>query len=185
VRQDTPGDSGENGERISMRLKTAAVLAGAMAVTLVGASPALACSDKDAGLKLSGSCGAEWVVSNPNDYQIPFTWKDNKGGHGSDYAPAQGKVTLKSTATVIEVDAYRPDQDNRRSWRGHGAIGVLHCRTTTPTPTKSTPTKKPPTTHPATPTPTKSTATPTPTPTPTSGTASPATPVTKTPTFTG
>jgi len=168
-----------------MRLKTAAVLAGAMALTLVGASPALACSDRDAGLKLKGSCGAEWVVSNPNDYQIPFTWKDNAGGHGSDVAPAQGSIQVHSTATVIEVDAIKPDQYNHRPWRGHGAIGVLHCKTPTPTPTKPTPTKKPPTTHPATPTPTKSTPTATPTTTPTSGSAPVAKPVTKTPTFTG
>jgi hypothetical protein len=176
-----------------MRLKKASLAfagtAAAVAVTTMAASPAWACNDKDPGLKLDSMCSAAglptWTVTNPNGWgQVPFTWVDNKGGKSLDkiWAPAKGSVTLLTHAPKVMVIAYRPDQSNFPVWKGHGAIGKLHCKA--PKPPTTTP-SVPPTTTPSTP---PTTTTPKPAPSlsvPPSGQAAPATPVKVQPQFTG
>jgi len=178
-------------------LRLTSVLAGAAALALATSSAAWACSDKDAGLKLSGKCSggsATWTVSNPNTYQIPFSWIDSLGGksNGLLEAPAQGSIVLATHAPSVTVVADRPDRggSGRHYWQGHGDTGRLHCSGPSPHPSKSTATSTPtPTKSTPTPTTTKKTATATPsTATPTPTTTTPATPaqaVTRTPTFTG
>lgn len=154
--------------------KTGSVLAGAVGITLLASSPAMACNDRDPALKLMGECGQTgpaWVVTNPNGFQIPFSWVDNLGGSGKDLvAPAQGSRELTSHGTKVTVTAINPEKGGE--WRKHGALGTLICKTPSKPPTKTpTPTVKPTTAKPK--------------PTTPEGEAPPAKPVTKTPTFTG
>jgi hypothetical protein len=151
--------------------KTGSVLAGAVGITLLASSPAMACNDRDPALKLMGECGQTgpaWVVSNPNDFQIPFTWVDNLGGSGKGWAPPQGSQVLTSHGTKVTVTAINPEKGGE--WLKHGALGTLTCKRPSKPPTK-TPTAKPTTAKPK--------------PTTPEGEAPPAKPVTKTPTFTG
>ncbi len=179
-------------------LRLTSVLSGAAALVLATSSAACACSDQDAGLKLTGKCsdaGVDWTVANPNGYAFPFSWQDSTGatsGKTELWAPAHGTVGLTTHASGVKVYAHRADQQGfqRYHWQSKDASGSLPCKPSkhpkpTPTPTKSRVTSTPSKTVTPTPTKTKSS---TPTPTPTSSTpttASPATPVTKTPTFTG
>lgn len=155
--------------------KTGSVLAGAVGITLLASSPALACNDRDPGLKLKGECGQAgpaWAVSNPNDFQIPFSWVDDLGGKGQGWAPPQGSQELTSHGTKVTVTAYNPETGH--VWQNHGAFGSVTCSTPSKPPTKTpTPTPKP----------THTTSKPKPTTPPDE--APPAKPVTKTPTFTG
>jgi hypothetical protein len=168
-----------------MRLtRVTSVLAGALGLTVALATPALACNDKDPALKLKGVCvdgQPNWTVNNPNTFQVPFEWKDNKGGHSDELiqAPAGGSdVTLPTHANKVVVIAHRPDQDKRPVWMRHGAVGALRCAVKpTPTPSK-TPTKPAPT-------PTHTAPAPAPAPTHSTGTAQAATPVNAQPNFTG
>jgi hypothetical protein len=172
-------------------------LAGAVALVVASSSAAWACSDKDAGLKLSGKCaaaGVDWTVANPNKYSFPFSWKDSTGatsGQTELWISPGGSVLLTTHAPGVIVVAHRADRQgsSRYDWKTKSAKGYLHCKPSkSPSPSPSKKTVTPTPTHTkktATPTPTKTSATPTPTPTSTSGTATPATPVTRTPTFTG
>ena len=182
-------------------LRLLSVLSSAAALALATSSPAWACGEQDARLKLSGKCsaaGVDWTVANPNNYSFPFSWTDSTGatsGKTELWIAPNGSVQLTTHARGVIVTAHRADQQGygRYNWKTKSTKGYLDCKPSkspkpTPSPSKSTPTSTPST---ATPTPTKtktksssptpSTTTTTSTPTP----ATPATPVTKTPTFTG
>ncbi len=159
----------------------------AITVTTLAASPAWACNDRDPALTLHGAClkdgQASWMVGNPNTWgAVPFTWKDDQGGHsdGLVQAPAGGSVAVPSHATTITVIAYRPDRHPGTVWEKHGAVSTVHCTATPPSHTPSAPPKPAPkpTTHAPAPQPKAPSA-------PPSGEARPATPVKAQPQFTG
>jgi hypothetical protein len=172
-----------------MRLKKASLTfagaAAAVAVTTMAASPAWACNDRDPSLKLESICGKLgplWKLTNPNNFNVPATWKDNKGGRSVKRidVPARSSIPLSTHATVVIVTAYRIDQRNLPVWQNHGAFGKLlkSCQPAKPE------APKPPQQAPK---PSKPSAKPTeakPAPVP-SGEARPATPVKAQPAFTG
>jgi hypothetical protein len=172
-----------------MRLKRASLTfagaAAAVAVTTMAASPAWACNDRDPKLRLDSVCGKLgplWKLTNPNNFNVPATWKDNKGGQ-SDHkisVPARSSIPLPTHATMVIVTAYRIDQRNMPVWQNHGAFGKL-LKSCTPSKPEA---PKPPEQAPK---PTKPSTKPTaakPAPVP-SGQARPATPVKAQPEFTG
>jgi hypothetical protein len=171
-----------------MRLKRASLTfagaAAAVAVTTMAASPAWACNDRDPALKLDSICGKLgplWKLTNPNNFNVPATWKDNKGGQ-SDHkinVPARSSIPLPTHAAMVFVTAYRIDQRDLPVWQNHGAFGKLlkSCKVDKPS---APPVHKP---KPA-PKPTKASTAPKPA-TPPSGEAKPAKPVKAQPAFTG
>ncbi|MCW2864388.1 MAG: hypothetical protein JWP48_6096 [Actinoallomurus sp.] len=172
-----------------MRLKKASLTfagaAAAVAVTTMAASPAWACNDRDPALKLESLCGKlgqpDWMLTNPNTFEVPATWVDDKGGHSIEKikVPARGGVALPTHAKNVTVTAYRIDQQNLPVWKNHGAVGaLLHCASKPPASPSEKPTKPQPK-------PTATTSQSTKPTTPPSGEAGPATPVKAQPEFTG
>jgi hypothetical protein len=172
-----------------MRLKKASLTfagaAAAVAVTTMAASPAWACNDRDPALKLESLCGKlgqpAWKLTNPNTFNVPATWVDNKGGHSLQKidVPARSSIPLPTSATKVVVTAYRIDQRGKPVWQNHGVAGLL--RRCAPKPSAS-PSEQP--TKPQ-PKPTATTSQSTKPTTAPSGEAGPATPVKAQPEFTG
>jgi hypothetical protein len=172
-----------------MRLKRASLTfagaAAAVAITTMAASPAWACNDRDPKLQLTAECGpngANWQVTNPNTFSVPFGWTDGAGkmSEGKINAPAKGSVALTTHAAKVVVIAFRPDQQSKPVWQKHGAFGFKKCDTPPPGKPSTPPTK--PTHKPST---KPSSEAPAPVKNAPSGEAGPAKPVKAQPQFTG
>jgi hypothetical protein len=169
-----------------MRLKKASLAfagaASAVAITTMAASPAWACNNRDPKLQLAAHCGKlgpDWTLINPNNFAVPATWMDNKGGKSEHKinVPARSSIPLPTHATLVKVLAYRIDRPNLPVWENHGAIGkLLKCLPKPPAKPSPKPSK------PAKPAPKPSASSPASAP---SGEAKPAKPVDKQPEFTG